>query len=275
MPQRSSAPALTVPPPPVLPWAQFDAQSRREVEQGMHQLFVGPTQSGKTVLCRLLARNRDYVVAWGTKKKDTSLDAYVDEGYIRIDEWPRNGKPSSQLVRKTGANGKTRLVRKFYKFEPDSEGKIRFLLWPEIQELSDIPKHSDTFRRCLSSIYGLGGWSIVMDETLVAVDRLGLNLDRHIALLASQGASNKVTLYLCMQRPSGLARLTWASVSDAYVFKSGVTDDVRELAALGTVPPKDAEWVLRNQIKGHQFLHLPTRGQSAGWSISEVDPSVI
>ena len=96
-----------------------------------------------------------------------------------------------------------------------------------------------------------------------------------VAEIAFGAASNKVSLYMCMQRPTGMERVTWSSVSDAYIFKCGIIDDIRELAALGTVDPKDAVVAIRTKIRGHKFLHLPTRGQSAGWSISEVDPRVI
>jgi len=76
---------------------------------------------------------------------------------------------------------------------------------------------------------------------------------------------------LAIQRPSGLSRVTWSSVSDAYVFHLGVTNDVRELASLGTYSPIDAAKVIRN-LRGHQFLRLPCRG-GAEWSISEMPGS--
>jgi hypothetical protein len=261
--------ALLGPPPRVLAWPAFDAEAYRTVRQGDHQLFVGPTQSGKTVLCRGLVRHRDYVVVWGTKKRDTSLDAYTQEGYVRVDRWP----PSTCLEE----DHKGRLVRKPYRWppKPDAEGKVRLILWPEISTRTDLKRHADQYARCLDDAFIQGGWSIVIDETLWATRPTGLGLNAAIAEIAFGAASNKVSLYLCMQRPTGMERVTWSSVSDAYVFKSGIIDDIRELAALGTQDPRDAVTVLRTQISGHRFLHLPTRGQSRGWSISEVDPRVI
>ena len=73
--------ALEVPPPPVVPWAAFDARNAREVKQGDHQLFVGPTQSGKTVLCRV--RRATGLHRLGNQEARPCLDAYVDEGYVR------------------------------------------------------------------------------------------------------------------------------------------------------------------------------------------------
>jgi hypothetical protein len=258
---------LLGPPPRVLPWAAFDQEIRRDVKQGDHQLFVGPTQSGKTVLCRVLARHRNYVIVWGTKKRDSSLDAYLDEGYIRVDQWP----PKSRL----DPDSKGRLIRKDYKLRPDEDGNIRLLLWPEIKNRTDLRRHRDVYAASLDDAFIDGGWTIVIDETLWATRRSGLGLDENLATTAFGAASNKVSLYMCMQRPTGMERVTWSSVSDAYVFKCGVIDDIRELAALGTQDPRDAVTTIRTQISGHRFLHLPTRGQSTGWAISEVDPRVI
>jgi len=266
-------------PPRELPWSSFEAERRATVRQGMHQMFVGPTQSGKTVLCRVNVRDRDFVVVWGTKKRDDSLQAYVDEGYVRINRWPRehvrSGKrqvlTTTQLVK--ASNG--RLTEKPYRFERDETGKLRVILWPDFQSLSDLRNYNDDFRKCLEDAYVLGGWSIVIDEMLWATRRTGLGLNERITELAFGAASNKVTLYMCMQRPTGMERTTWSSISDAYVFKCGVIDDIRELAALSTVDPRDAVTAIRTRISRHRFLHLPTRGQSLGWSISEVDPRVI
>jgi hypothetical protein len=255
-------------PPRTLTWPQFEAERRVTVKQGDHQLFVGPTQSGKTVLCRINVRDRKWVVVWGTKKRDQSLDAYVNEGYVRVDAWP----PTHRL----DWNGK-RLVRKpwNYKKEAERDGYAKLLLWPDIVNRTDLRRHRDEYAKCLDSAFIEGGWTIVIDEGLWVTSRGGLALDQELSQIAYGAASNKVSLYLCMQRPSGMSRVTWSSVSDAYVFKSGVVDDIRELASLGVDEPRDAVKVIQTQIRGHQFLHIPTRGQSKGWSISEVDPRAI
>lgn len=255
-------------PPRVLAWPAFEAERRATVSQGDHQLFVGPTQSGKTVLCRINVRDRKFTVVWGTKKRDPSLDAYLAEGYIRVDEWP----PRHRL----DWNGKRFVRRPFnYRKLGEEQGYLRLLLWPEIVNREDLRRHREQYARCLDSAFIDGGWTIVIDEGLWVATRGGLGLDQELSQIAYGAASNKVSLYLCMQRPSGMSRVTWSSVSDAYVFKSGVVDDIRELASLGVNEPRDAVKVIQTQIRGHQFLHVPTRGQSKGWSISEVDPSAI
>jgi hypothetical protein len=264
-------------PPRELTWPQFEAERRRSVTQGMHQLFNGPTQSGKTVLCRINVRDRDFVVVWGTKARDASLQAYVDEGYVRINHWFKD-KPLGGMSDRTTQlvpDRKGKLIEKPYKIEKDALGKVRLILWPEIKSRPDLRRHRDEYAKCLDDVFIVGGWTVVIDEMLWATRRSGLNLDSNLAEVAFGAASNKVSLYFCMQRPTGMERVTWSSVADAYLFKCGVVDDIRELAALGTVDPRDAVIAIRTKISGHKFLHLPTRGQSQGWAISEVDPRVI
>jgi hypothetical protein len=193
-----------------------------------------------------MLRLRKYVVVLGTKPKDPSLEKYVAEGYRRIEQWPPKPKD----------------------LQPDANGNVRLILWPQIVKYEDLRRHRETYGRCLSEIFIQGGWAIGADEGLWIASRKGLGLDQELAAIAYGAASNKVSLHLCIQRPSGLSRVTWSSVSDAYIFHSGVTSDVRELASLGTYSPSDVQKTIQG-LKGHQFLSLPCRG-GAEWSISEM-----
>ena len=234
--------------PPVVAWPEWITQQVAESKQGQHKLFVGPTQSGKTTLARIMLRMRKYVVVFGTKPKDASLDKYLAEGYTRISQWPPKPKD----------------------LKPSADGSVRLLLWPELNNYQDLksPATRAIYRRALNDVFTEGGWSIGCDEGLWIASKSGLGLDDDLANIAFGAASNKVSMYLCIQRPSGLSRVTWSSVSDAYVFHLGVTNDMRELASLGTYSPKDATVAIQN-LHGHQFLRLPCRG-GAEWSVSEV-----
>jgi len=237
--------------PPEEDWGVWIARKKREIRQGMHLLFTGPTQSGKTILCRMMARNRSHVVVLGTKPVDPSLDAYVAEGYVRIDHWP----PTNEDYRK-GA-------------KVWAEGDARFILWPKMKKREDLRRFRPVFAKCIEEVFIEGRWCIVCDEGLWLASRDGLNLGRHLSDLAFGSASNKVSLYLCIQRPANVPPVTWTSVSEAEIFHMGRTDDVRELASLGTYPPKAAVVAVQN-LRGHGFLSLPTRG-GAEWAISQVD----
>lgn len=235
--------------PPIVEWGPWYQGIARTTKQGQHKLFVGPTQSGKTTLARIMLRQRSYVVVLGTKARDSSLEAYEDEGYRRITQWPPTKK----------------------QLEPESDGSVRLLLWPEMKEYRDLRRHRETFRHFLGDAFAKGGWSIGCDEGLWVASNKGLGLDAELAAIAFGGASNKVSLYLCIQRPAGLSRVSWSSVYDAFVFHCGITGDVRELASLGIYNPRDAAQAIQS-LRGHQFLRLPCRGD-ATWQVTEVPSS--
>jgi hypothetical protein len=240
---------LSVEPPPVVEWEPFYTSRWRHSRQGQHQLFVGPTQSGKTLLCRQIARLRNPGVMLGTKPVDDSLDEYVEEGYVRIDHWPPRGSDYRKLS------------------DPDI---VRFILWPKIVKREQLRGHRPAFKDCLDSIFIEGRWCIVADEGLWLCAKKGLDLGTEIGDIAYGSASNKVSLYLCVQRPANIPPIAWTSVSDAYIFHMGRTDDVRELASLGIYPPGDVIKVVQS-LRGHEFLYLPCRGGGGNeWSISQV-----
>jgi hypothetical protein len=76
-------------------------------------------------------------------------------------------------------------------------------------------------------------------------------------------------MHLLVQRPAYVPPITWMSCMQSLIFHGGNTRDIRELASLGTYPPREAEQAMR-QLKGRQFLDLPCRG-GREWSVSEVD----
>jgi hypothetical protein len=212
-----------------------------------------------------MARNRDYVVVFGTKPVDPSLDAYVNEGYVRIDHWP----PTSADYRKG---------RQVW-----GPGEARFIIWPKMKERKDLRRFKGVYAKCLDEIFIEGKWCIVADEALWLASRDGLGLSIPLGDTAYGTASNGVSLYLCVQRQANIPPVAWTSVTEAEIFHMGRTDDVRELASLGTYPPKAAIAAVQGAVgpgmtrddtinggRGHRFLSLPTRG-GATWAMTEVE----
>jgi len=233
--------------PPNVEWRVWFPRFLRQWKQGDHILDVGPTQSGKSLLAKMLVfGGRKYVVVFGTKPTDPTLDGYLAAGFVRIDHWPP--------------------VRKDFRDQRD--GMARFILWPKIKEITDLHKFRPLYSRCLDDIFIDGRWTVVVDETLWFCDRNGLDLGAKLGAMAYGSASNKITFLFLMQRPSGVPRILWSSCTTALIFHIGGTNDVRELASLGTEDPKAVMTSIRG-LKGHAFLDLPLRG-GAQWSISEV-----
>jgi hypothetical protein len=234
--------------PPELAWDIWLPRFRRQWKQGDHILDVGPTQSGKSLLAReIVLASRRNVVVMGTKTKDGTLDAYIDAGFVRIDHWPP--------VRRD--------------FRDQDEGMARFILWPRIREIGDLHRHKPLYEKALRSIYLDGNWTVVVDETLWFCDtKDGLGLGHILSSMAYGAASNGVSMIFLMQRPAGVPRILWQSCSTALLFHLGVTNDVREMASLGTTQPKAVVEAIQC-LKGHQFLDLPCRAGRA-WSRSEV-----
>lgn len=260
-----SQPSLDVEVPPVISWEEFYAEKAatlgttwtvndkgKIITSGEHYLFVGPTQSGKTLLCRQMARLSPYVVVLGTKPVDPSLDAYVKEGYVRIDHWP----PTPADYRKGRRAG----------WDKD---EVRFILWPKIEKRSQLRDLRPIYARLFDHVFIDGGWTVVADEGLWISAKTGLDLGPHMGDVAYGSASNGVSLYLCIQRPAGIPPVAWTSCSWAAVFHMGRLEDVRDIASLGVYPAQDCQLAVR-QLRGHQFLDLPCRG-GAEWSISEYE----
>ena len=255
--------------PAVVSWARFinaqaaangaaklsvNPKTKRKTVEGIHRLFNGRTRSGKTTLNRIMLRMKKTVLVLGTKPHDPSLDDYVyKEGYVRIDHWP----PTAKELKQRGP------------YE-----QVRLILWPEMKAYSDLRKFQHVYRQACRDIFVEGSWTLGVDEGLWVCGRKGLDLGDEISAIAYGGAGNGVSMHLVIQRPSGIPVITHESCHELYQFRTGNTNDLRELASYtghSTAEFTDAVRGLNrgNPERGHQFLHAPMIDGSR-WEISEV-----
>lgn len=261
--------ALATDVPEVVPWSTFvnaqvlrnksakvskNPKTGRVTVEGIHRLFNGRTRSGKTTLNRVLLRMKKTTLVLGTKPNDPSLDDYIyKENYVRINHWP----PTAKELRQRG------------KYE-----QVKLLLWPEMKTYADLKRHKAMYRAAVQDISVEGAWTLGVDEGLWVCSRKGLDLGDEISAVAYGGAGNGVSLHLVIQRPSGIPVITYSSCHELYNFRTGNTNDLRELASYAGKSVRDFTDAVRslnrgNVEKGHQFLHAPMT-DGTEWDISEM-----
>ena len=229
------------------------------IKNGVHKLYVGQSDSGKTTLQRIQSRMNRVTLVFGTKPgRDTSLEKYVtEEAFTRIESWP----PKKSDLAPRGARG-----------------QVKLLLWPKITEYRQLRGLASMYRQALQSVMIEGGnWHLVIDEGLWFTSKNGLNLGQEISEIAYGGRSNGLSLSIGLQRPSGVPVITYSQCSMMYVFKLGNENDLRSIASYSQYPTRDVIDTVRglnrgNPTKGHQFLFMPTSG-GAEWKVSEVPGS--
>lgn len=254
---------------PVVSWASFindqvarnnaakrsvNPRTKRVTVEGIHRLYNGRTRSGKTTLNRIMLRMKKTILVLGTKPNDPSLDDYVTkEGYLRIDHWP----PRPKELKQRGP------------YE-----QVKLLLWPEMKSYGDLKRHRGIYKAALQDIFVEGSWTVGVDEGLWVCSKQGLDLGAEVSAIAIGGAGNGVSMHLVVQRPSGIPVILHEQAHELYCFRTGNTNDIRELSSYSGKSTRDFTDAVRslnrgNPERGHQFLHAPLTDGS-DWEISEV-----
>lgn len=213
-------------PVPSLPWSEAERSFRWR--QGEHVTLVGPSGGGKTSLALRLLPRRRFVVAVGTKPRDSTLDRLVKrEGWKLTRTWPVNHEVHPRVV-----------------------------FWPRIERMEDASAQRTAIGAFLEDVYRNGGWTVYLDELRYITGRLRLQAEAELLWL--QGRSLGVSLVGGTQRPAWVPLEAYDQASHLFLWRE--TDDTN-LRRLGGISGVDTRLV-RDTITGlahHEVLYVNTR----------------
>lgn len=194
-------PAGDITPTPSIPWEEFRAWFMRAWDQGEHVTCIGTTGSGKTTMVKqFLGAVRDYVVVFGVKGKDETMDGYIKDGYTRIPNWNLN-EVSNYLV-----------------------------LWPQIRGHGHTGDQRVVFAEAMDSIYRQGGWCTVFDELSYLSDTL--NMDKQLKFFLQQGRSSGISVVGMTQRPAFIPLAFYDQADHLFAWKDNDRRNIQRIAEL-------------------------------------------
>lgn len=160
--------------------------------------MIGTTGSGKTTLLREIIGLRSYVVLFGVKGRDDSMDKFIKrDRYTRIKTWV-------------------------------PEVDTHLVLWPEIKGFGHRAKQREVFEQAMDSIYREGGWCAVFDEVSYLADTL--NMGEHLKFLLQQGRSAGISVVGMTQRPAFIPLAFYDQATHLFFWRD---NDRRNLQRLG------------------------------------------
>lgn len=209
--------------PPEVPWDSFFPWFAQNWAQGEHVTIIGPTGEGKTLLSTELVRIPKYVVAFGAKGRDTTLEKLEKErDYFRLRRW-----------------------------SADVSDKV--VLWPEIKGAEFAKEQHRVFASAIDSIYRSGGWTVLIDE--VSYFSEFLKLDNSMKFLLNQGRSSGLSVVGATQRPAFIPLAFYGMASHIFVFRDM---DRHTAERVSEITGQDRRAVIQqmDSLEKHQFLYI-------------------
>lgn len=186
--------------------------------QGEHVTLLGPTGQGKTTLALAILPRRRYVVVFGTKAKDATLDKLIrEEGYHKTDEWP----------------------------PPPWADKV--ILWPSTKKIHYKIEQQQEFHKALSDIYTAGGWAVYLDELRYICDTL--KLGNYVEVLWQQGRSLGISVIGGNQRPRFVPLNAYDQATHLFVWNFNDKENAKRLSEIVGVDEKEVAAVVRGLPK--------------------------
>lgn len=187
-----------------LPWDRFVAE-RFHWEQGQHITLIGPTGSGKTTLALAILEQREYVLAFGTKPKDKTLD---------------------KLVRRRG----WRLVRTWDRMPNVIRGATRIVFWPKFLTPDDVPAQAREISKAMREAFVVGGWCLFVDE-LHYMDNI-LGLKKTVEMIWTQGRSIGLSLVAGSQRPAHISLMAYDQATHVFFWRDNDERNLKRISGM-------------------------------------------
>lgn len=187
-------------------------------KQGEHVTLLGPTGQGKTTLANEILPKREYVIVFGCKAKDKTLDKLIkEEGYIKSTEYP-----------------------------PPPWAK-RVVLWPSTKTAHYRLEQQRVFHEALSDIYTAGGWCVYLDELRYICDTL--KLATYVENLWQQGRSLGISVVGGNQRPRFVPLNAYDQATHLFVWNFNDRENAKRLSEIVGINEKEIAAVVRGLPK--------------------------
>jgi hypothetical protein len=188
-----------------------------------------------------LAELCEYVMVLATKRNDPLVAQLRADGYLIT------GRLEDIVYTENGPVHKNVVYWPTYPPKTTTQERIRLL--------------QADFRRALDYADRIGGWAVVMDETMFLYRNL--KLERELEMLWYQGRTQGVSVIANAQRPAFVPRLAYSQATYLFIWQTGDKDDLERLRDISAGIPREQleENVKMLSWKEHEALFIDTRNK--------------
>lgn len=212
---------------PRVPWDVF-TRDELHWQAGEHFALIGPTGQGKTTMLLNLLPLHPYVVVFATKPRDTTMEALVSTGYLRLERWR----------------------------SLDPRDFPRRVLWPDATRLNSVTNQRDVFHEAFGAIYREGGWTVALDETWYVANTLKLGGDIKLYLLQARALG--VSLVCATQRPAMIPLEVYDQSTHLMFWRDNDESNLKRISGISYRSAALIRYVVSN-LDRHQVLYVNTR----------------
>lgn len=212
---------------PRIPWETFLSEEL-DWKQGEHFALIGPTGQGKTTMLAHLTNLHPYNVVFATKPRDTTMEYFISQGYLRMRRWQ----------------------------SLDPRDYPRRVLWPDASRMDSRQLQRAVFVDAMERIYREGGWTTVIDETWYVANIL--KMGEFIKLYLLQARALGISLVNASQRPAFIPLEIYDQSTHLMFWRDNDESNLRRLSGISWRSADLIRSVI-SDLDRHQVLYINTR----------------